>query len=63
LIERFLVVTDSNLPLVVLFWLALLLLGGVTLGVGYLTWAEWRDRRRQAAQGRSRSSGSSKFRA
>jgi hypothetical protein len=25
-----------------------LLLGGVTLGIGYLTWADWRDRRRRA---------------
>ncbi len=46
---------DPNLPLVVLFATALVLLGGVTLGVGYLTWAEWRDRRRQEAQRRSRS--------
>jgi hypothetical protein len=28
------------------FWLAMLLLGGVTLGVGYLTFSEWQDRRR-----------------
>ncbi|MEN9216941.1 MAG: hypothetical protein Q6K90_06430 [Gloeomargarita sp. HHBFW_bins_162] len=41
-------------PLVALFWAALVLLGGVTLGVGYLTWAEWRDRRRQQEQRRSR---------
>ncbi|WP_099092507.1 hypothetical protein [Gloeomargarita lithophora] len=49
-------VTTPNLTLVGLFWGAIVLLGGVTLGVGYLTWAEWRDRRRQQAQGRSRAS-------
>ncbi|MEN9233293.1 MAG: hypothetical protein Q6J44_07225 [Gloeomargarita sp. DG02_4_bins_56] len=47
-------VAMPNLMLVGLFWLALILLGGVTLGVGYLTWAEWRERRRQQVQGRSR---------
>ncbi|MEN9207656.1 MAG: hypothetical protein Q6L50_01670 [Gloeomargarita sp. GMQP_bins_120] len=43
-----------------LFGLALLLLGSVTVGVGYLTWVEWRDRRRQQQQrlgSRSRSKG------
>ncbi|WAS04075.1 hypothetical protein LQF76_08495 [Gloeomargaritales cyanobacterium VI4D9] len=46
--------TNPDLSLVGLFWVALVLLGGVTLGVGYLTWAEWRDRRRQQEQRRSR---------
>ncbi|MGK7908233.1 MAG: hypothetical protein AB4040_13555 [Synechococcus sp.] len=31
----------------VAFGLLLLLLGGVTLGVGYLTVSDWRDRRRR----------------
>ncbi|MCS7030507.1 MAG: hypothetical protein NZL92_03095 [Gloeomargarita sp. SKYG116] len=39
-------------PLLALFGLALLLLGGVTVGVGYLTWAEWRDRRRRQQMGK-----------
>ncbi len=30
------------------FWLAIVLLGGVTLGVGYLTFIDWRDRRRKS---------------
>ncbi|MBF2099295.1 MAG: hypothetical protein IGQ88_13115 [Gloeomargaritaceae cyanobacterium C42_A2020_066] len=36
----------------VLFLVALLLLVLVTGGVGYLTWAEWRDRRRQQQDNR-----------
>jgi hypothetical protein len=31
----------------VFFWLAMTLLTGVTGGVGYLTFLEWRDRRRK----------------
>lgn len=36
----------TDYVITVLFWMALLLLGGVTLGVGYLTLADWQDRRR-----------------
>ncbi|MCS6781979.1 MAG: hypothetical protein RMI89_01760 [Gloeomargarita sp. SKYBB_i_bin120] len=44
---------SAEWPLLGLFGLALLLLGGVTVGVGYLTWVEWRDRRRRQEQTRS----------
>ena len=38
----------------VAFGLLILLLGGVTLGVGYLTVSEWRDRRRRKQSSPSR---------
>ncbi|WP_017326408.1 hypothetical protein [Synechococcus sp. PCC 7336] len=44
----------------VAFVLSVVLLGGITLGVGYLTWSDWRDRRRrkqvESGKGRPRKS-------
>ena len=44
----------SALAQQVTFGLTLLLLGGVTIGVGYLTVSDWRDRKRRKQSSPSR---------
>lgn len=48
----------TDLPLQIGYALVFVLLLAVTGGIGYLTWADWRDRRRrkQEEQGGSRRS-------
>lgn len=50
----------STLVEQVSFALSMVLLAGITLGVGYLTWSDWRDRRRRkqvdSGKGRPRKS-------
>lgn len=48
--DSFLNATAENQVLAVLAFLAFLLLVVVTLGVGYLTAVEWRDRRRRGRE-------------